>query len=350
MVVVREWPHVPRAPLALWMLGALVLALGGCERDPQSQSQSQLSPSSGERDFPETAARCDVELIVLGNAQDGGAPQMGNPDDPAWGDPSLRRLATSLGVVDRRSGRRFMFEATPDMREQLQRLDEFAPVDAARPGLDGIFLTHAHIGHYAGLMFLGHESLGARGVAVYAMPRMAQYLTGNGPWSQLVKYENIVLQPMVSGEPVSIGEDLAVTALLVPHRQEFSEVVGYRIAGPARSAFFLPDIDSWAEWDAQGVRIEDIIAGVDLAFIDATFYADGEVAGRDMSGFPHPRIVDTMQRLAVLPAAERAKVRFIHLNHTNPVRFPQSKERAAILAAGYFVADEGERHCLSGRD
>ena len=302
-----------------------------------------LAPAAA---FAQTAAPCAVELIVLGVAQDGGAPQMGHAEDPAWRDASLRRLATSLGVVDRLSGQRLMFEATPDMREQLYRLDQAMPVEA-RPGLDAIFLSHAHIGHYTGLMFLGHESMGAQDVPVHAMPRMSAFLETNGPWSQLVRYENIALEPMTTGEPVVLDR-VMVTPFEVPHRQEFSEVVGYRIEGPERSALFIPDIDSWEEWEGLGTRIEDMLASVDVAYLDATFYANGEIPGRDMSGFPHPFITHSMQRFAALPVAERAKVRFIHFNHTNAVRFPDAPERALVEAAGFGLADEGERFCLGG--
>ena len=280
-------------------------------------------------------------LIVLGIAQDGGVPQTGDAAHPGWTDPDHRRLVVSLGLVDPASGERWLFEATPDLPEQLHRLDTLAPVDD-RPGLSGIFLTHAHLGHYTGLMFLGHESLGAQGVPVYAMSRMADYLRTNGPWSQLVRYENIVLHTLADRTPVRLNERLTVTPLRVPHRQEFSEVVGFRIEGPNRSVLFIPDIDSWGEWDAEGTRIEDEIARVDVAYLDATFYANGEIPGRDMSGFPHPFIAHSMARFASLPEAERAKVRFIHLNHTNPALWPESEARGTIEASGFRMAEEDE--------
>ena len=289
---------------------------------------------------------CDVELIVLGVGQDGGAPQLGRDDDPAWSEPGLRQNATALGLRDVRSGRRWLFEATPDIREQLHVFSLLAPpASAENGGLSGVFLTHAHIGHYAGLMFFGHESMGAQRLNVYAMPRMADFLTHNGPWSQLVSYHNVMLVPMERGALVALTPSLAVTPFDVPHRQEFSEVVGYRIDGPSRSALFLPDIDSWEQWEAAGVRIEDEISSVDVAFLDATFFANGEIPGRDMSGFPHPFIVHSMERLSTLAPSERAKVRFIHFNHTNPVRF-DSPERRQVVAAGFNLAETGERHCL----
>ena len=281
-------------------------------------------------------------VVVLGIAQDGGVPQAGSKEHPAWGNPDLRRLVVSLGLVAPASGGRWLFEATPDFREQLHRLDEIAPVDDV-PGLDGIFLTHAHIGHYTGLMFLGHESLGARRVPVYAMPRMADYLATNGPWGQLVRYENIVLQRLEHGISVSLGNGLTVTPFLVPHRQEYAEVVGFRIEGPSRSVLFIPDIDSWEDWDETGIRIESAIAGVDVAYVDGSFYANGEIPGRDMTGFPHPFITHSMQRFMDLPPAEKAKVRFIHLNHTNPALLVDGEARKQIEQSGFRVADEGEK-------
>ena len=295
--------------------------------------------------------RCDVELIVLGVAQDAGAPQIGNPRDPAWADSKLARLATSLGLLDYRQGTRYLFEATPDLRVQLQRLDEHAPHAGPGLGLDGIFLTHAHIGHYAGLMFLGHESAGAAGIPIYAMPRMRGFLQSNGPWDQLVRYNNIVLRSIEAQKEVVIGEKLTVTPYLVPHRDEYSETVGFVISGPTGSVLFLPDIDSWDRWrDEHGISIEDMIRRVDVAFVDATFHDDHELPGRDMSRVPHPRIVESMRRFAEMDAADRSKVRFIHLNHTNAARFENSPAHREIEQRGYRVAREGEIVCLACRD
>ncbi|NNF51419.1 MAG: pyrroloquinoline quinone biosynthesis protein PqqB [Gammaproteobacteria bacterium] len=298
-------------------------------------------------------------LLVLGIAQDGGVPQTGS--GPAAGigggaghqdlifqrlrapEPAFRRLVVSLAVVDPQSRERWLFEATPDIKEQLFRLDIWAPVPGPAPRLNGIFLTHAHMGHYTGLAQFGHEALGAKDLPVYAMPRMASFLSSSGPWDQLVRLGNIKLKLLDDGKPVQLNQRLSVTPLRVPHRQEYSEVVGFIIEGPEKRVLFIPDIDSWEELDAQGTRIEDLIASVDVAYLDATFYADGEIPGRDMSGFPHPFITNSMRRFAKLPMSERAKVRFIHLNHTNPALLPGSKARQAIERAGLKVAEEMER-------
>lgn len=282
-------------------------------------------------------------LLVLGVAQDGGVPQVGDHDHPGWLDVADRRLVVSMAVVDPVSRERWLFEATPDLRLQLFRLDGAAPRAESSNILDGIFLTHAHIGHYTGLMFLGHESMGAQNVPVYAMPRMSEYLASNGPWDQLVRYGNIELRALADDVPVRLNERISVTPFLVPHRQEYSEVVGFRIDGPERSALFIPDIDSWTAFDDMGTRIEDLIADVDVAWLDATFFANGEIPGRDMSGFPHPFITTSMERFSQLPADVRSRIRFIHLNHTNPALRNESEARAEIDRRGFAVAKEDEQ-------
>lgn len=291
------------------------------------------------------AAQDAPYVVVLGIGQDGGVPQAGTMVHPGWTDPARREQVVALGLVDPATRQRWLFEATPDLPQQLYHLDTLAPPPAATR-LDGVFLTHAHMGHYTGLMYFGHEAMGAQGLPVYAMPKMRAFLENNGPWSQLVRYGNIEMQTLADGVPVRLNDRLSVTPLRVPHRQEFSEVVGYRIDGPVRSVLFIPDIDAWEAWDAEGTRLEDVLATVDVAYLDATFFANGEIPGRDMSGFPHPFITHTMARLAPLPASERGKVRFIHLNHTNPALVPGSPARRRIAEAGFHVAETGERVSL----
>ncbi|MBE9540665.1 MAG: hypothetical protein IMF06_16400 [Proteobacteria bacterium] len=206
----------------------------------------------------------------------------------------------------------------------------------------GIFLTHAHIGHYLGLAFLGHEAMGASKVPVFSMPRMTRFLQTNGPWSQLVAYKNIVLKPLQDNEAQNLGH-LKVTPFLVPHRDEYSETVGYRIVGPNHSAIFIPDINKWHEWKTD---IAQLVKTVDYALLDGGFFADGELPGRDMSLIPHPFVTQTMETLKHLSREDRNKVWFIHLNHTNPLLNPDSPESRKVKSEGFNIAIEGSRFGL----
>jgi pyrroloquinoline quinone biosynthesis protein B len=277
-------------------------------------------------------------LYVLGVTQDAGYPQTGCYQKhcmAGWQNPLLRRGAVSLGLIDPKHNKKYIFEATPNFPSQLYDLEVEAPSE--RFELAGIFLTHAHIGHYAGLMFLGHEAMGANNVPVYAMPRMKKYLQENGPWSQLVKYKNITLLPLQDGKVTSL-EGIKVTPLLVPHRDEFSETVGYLVKGKNKSALFIPDINKWGEWKTD---IKDLIKSVDYALIDAAFYSDGELPGRDMSKIPHPFVSESMLIFDALTEKQRKKIWFIHMNHTNPLLNLESNESKLVQAKGYNIAVEG---------
>ena len=285
-------------------------------------------------------ANDEAYLFVLGVAQDAGYPQVGCYEEhcmPGWEDPSLRRGATSIALIDPAAKIKYLFEATPNLPEQLYALEKEAPSEQYE--LEGIFLTHAHMGHYAGLMFLGHEAMGGKDIPVYAMPRMQSYLRSNGPWSQLVEFNNIALQPLAHDKAVTLA-GMSVTPLLVPHRDEFSETVGYLIKGANKSALFIPDINKWSVWKTE---IAQIIQTVDYALLDATFYGDGELPGRDMSKVPHPLVTETMKALSGLLLEERNKVWFIHMNHTNPLLNPDSEEANTVRANGFNIAVEGIR-------
>lgn len=319
------------------------MLIAGCTAEGRSKTLLAREPASI------TTSQCDIEIVVLGTGQDAGAPQIGYNNDPAWSDRSLRQTATSIALVDRTSPATFLFDAAPHLAEQLQLLNATANLSEKNLGLSGVFITHAHIGHYAGLMFLGHEAAGTSKVPVYAMPRMREFLSTNGPWEQLVQFDNIVLEDLSDKETVELSDRVAVTPYRVPHRDEYSETVGFVIEVENAHALYLPDIDSWTQWESEfGIRIQDMVESVDLVFIDATFYSDDELPGRDMSKIPHPRVAATMDLLARLTAREKSRVNFIHYNHTNPIRFADSEQTRAVLARGFNVARAGDRHCLTG--
>lgn len=275
--------------------------------------------------------------VVLGIAQDGGVPQAGCMKSCCTS--GRHELVSSLALVDPGSRRWWLFDATPDVGAQLALMKREAPACT----LAGVFVTHAHIGHYTGLMQFGREAMGTREVPVWAMPRMRDFLTTNGPWSQLVRLRNIVLQPLAGDSSIALGDSLVVTPFRVPHRDEYSETVGFRIAGARGAVVFLPDIDKWERWDRS---IEDVVSDATAAYLDGTFFDAAELPGRDMSEIPHPFIVESMSRFGSLAPSARARVRFIHFNHTNRAAMPGSAERRRIESAGMKVAAGGERVVL----
>lgn len=279
----------------------------------------------------------ETSLVILGTVQDAGSPHIACNKDcckDLFNNPDKDRKVVSLGVLDPMNNKKYLFEATPDMPSQIKKLKSYTPHKSMETP-DGIFLTHAHIGHYSGLMYLGKEAMNASEVPVYAMPKMKEYLETNGPWSQLVSSENILIKKMADLEEVTLSDHLKVIPFLVPHRDEYSETVGYKIIGPEKKALFIPDIDKWQKWQTSIVKE---IANADYAFIDATFFDGAEINNREISEIPHPFIIESMELFSKLSLEEKNKIYFIHFNHTNPALDLDSSQSKLILEKGFHIA------------
>ena len=276
-------------------------------------------------------------VMVLGVAQDAGYPQMNCKKEcckQAWENSKLKRTTSCLAIVDPISKEQWIIDATPNIKEQLQLLKQ----KTGSEKLDGILLTHAHMGHYTGLLHFGREVMGTDNLPVFAMPKMKTFLQENGPWSQLVKLENINIKAIKSDSTFSLNERIKISPFLVPHRDEFSETVGYEITINNKSLIFIPDIDKWEKWET---NITELIKKVDYAFLDATFYKNGELK-RDMSEIPHPFVEESMSLFSTLSDADKQKVHFIHFNHTNPLLIENNTAQQEVLKKGFNLAKEGQ--------
>ena len=255
----------------------------------------------------------------------------------AWANDSLKKWVVSLALVDPATHQWWLFEATPDIKEQLHYFQTLT--NGQYPYLPaGIFVTHAHIGHYTGLMQFGREVMNTKDVPVYALPRMRQFLTDNGPWSQLVKLQNIKLIPMTADSAIPLTDKITITAFTVPHRDEYSETAGFKIVAAGRRYLFIPDINKWDKWNR---NIITEVKSSDIALIDATFYDDTELPGRKMSEVPHPFVTETMSLFNSESASVKAKIYFIHFNHTNPLLWDTATQ-THLKKAGFNMASQGE--------
>ena len=285
----------------------------------------------------------EVVLKVLGTIQDGGIPHMGCSKKCCanyFENKSIRIGVSSIGVSNFKYDTNYIVDATPDVNFQLQAL-----IGNTNPSekLDGIFLTHSHMGHYAGLLNFGRESLNSNNIPVYLMPRFFDFISNNGPWDQLVSLNNIKLQRIYNNEKVILHNNLSFTPILVPHRDEYSETVGYIIEGNRKRALYIPDIDKWAKWN---ISITEMIKNVDYAFLDGTFFDEKEINNRDISEIPHPFIIESIELFNNLENIDKAKVYFIHLNHTNPVLNKNSEEYKRVILSGFKVAEPGMEFVL----
>ena len=332
-----------------WSFGWCWWCGDGRPRPSLSASPTPTGSSGATEDLAAPAAAVP-RLVVLGTAQDGGLPHAGcrcRRCEKARRDPAARRSVASLGLVLPTDERLFLFDATPDLPAQLERLRQTktapAPERVDRGLLSGIFLTHAHMGHYLGLAQLGFEVMHTQGVPVWATPRMASFLRDNGPWSQLVRLGEIGLREMPPETTVELGDGVRVSSFLVPHRDEYADTVAYVIRGPRLSVLYVPDTEPWRTWPT---RLLERLKGMDVALLDGTFFSAGELPGRDVASIGHPLIVDSLALLGAEVREGRLRVLFTHLNHSNPALEVGSESRRQIEAAGFGVAEDGHELSL----
>ena len=278
-------------------------------------------------------------IQVLGVAQDAGYPQLGCTKEcckAVYDGKETKKHVVSLALVNNTDSTFHLFEATPDITEQLTVLQPYLSKKNYSP--TSVFLTHAHIGHYTGLMYFGREAMNSSSIPVYTLPRLDSFLRSNGPWSQLELIKNVELRKLKEDSSVSIAANITVMPVLVPHRDEFSETAGFVIQTKNKKLLFIPDIDKWNKWERS---IVDLIKQVDYALLDATFYKEGELPNRNMSEVPHPFVQESMELFKNLSAMDKQKIFFIHFNHTNPLLKTNSVAAKEVRQKGFNIATEG---------
>lgn len=282
-------------------------------------------------------------IKVLGTAQDAGIP---HPNcfcencEAAREDKRYQRFAASLSLHFEEESKWYMIDPSPDFREQLNIVQHKTQW---RKMMNGIFLTHAHIGHYTGLMFLGKEAISTVQMPVMAGEKMSRFLSSHYPWKQLLDFNNIQLKQLENEQAYQLPEGANITPLLIPHRNEFSETFGFIIQGKQKRLLYIPDIDRWEEWD---VDLEEVMIDIDYCIIDGTFYSTEELdgIGRSHTDIPHPLISISMERFDRYKST--SEIYFTHFNHSNPVIGTDRSYRENMEANGFFVLEEGQEFSL----
>jgi pyrroloquinoline quinone biosynthesis protein B len=239
-----------------------------------------------------------------------------------------------------------LIDATPDLTDQIRPLVEMrgaAKGRTDRAPVDGVLLTHAHMGHYLGLAFFGFEAVSTKELPVHATSRMAAFLRDNAPFSQLVRLQNIAIREIRANESFRLDEGVTVTPIDVPHRAEYTDTVGFVLRGARATLLYVPDTDSWKAWPTP---LTEALQGIDIALLDGTFYSPDELPGRSVAKIGHPLITDTMDLLEPLVRAGDIEVYFTHLNHSNPALDPASPQRRTIESRGFHVLEEGQEFPL----
>ena len=276
-------------------------------------------------------------IYILGNVQDAGLPHIGCQHKfcKEKFNEFEEYFTTSIAVVDPLERKYILFEATPDLPYQLNYLEKEIFNEFLLP--ESIYITHAHIGHYTGLMYFGREALGAKNIMVKVLPKMGDFLKTNGPWNQLVDINNIQIQNLNFGLNTNELRNITVTPIQVPHRDEYSETAGFIIEGRNKKALFIPDIDKWEKWNK---NLKQLVYEFDYLLLDSTFYDSNEI-NRDISEIPHPLVIETINLLDDLSREQKDKIYFIHMNHTNLMLNPSRELTKLVKDKGFNITRLG---------
>jgi pyrroloquinoline quinone biosynthesis protein B len=281
-------------------------------------------------------------VVILGTAQDGGVPHAGClcPNCTAARDnPALRHPPVSIGIVS--GDDTVLIDPTMAFEEQVHALWMCRPSSPEHtaeryqpPGT--VVVTHAHTGHYAGLWQLDRSVMAANQVQVLGPRLTIDLLRANEPWKTMQVDGFIDLKPVGFDVVQQVATDVEIELIQVPHRSEWAtDTAAVVVTGPSRRMLYLPDIDSWEEWNRSLV---DTVESFDVALLDGCFWQ-----APVRKGVPHPPVNQTMDLLQEVVDSGRTAVGFTHLNHSNPVFTPGSDERRTVIERGFFIATEGDR-------
>eukprot|EP01090_Pellita_catalonica_P018436 TRINITY_DN5956_c0_g1_i1.p1 TRINITY_DN5956_c0_g1~~TRINITY_DN5956_c0_g1_i1.p1 ORF type:complete len:251 (-),score=24.96 TRINITY_DN5956_c0_g1_i1:17-769(-) len=234
----------------------------------------------------------------------------------------------------------------PEFRKRYAQDSNPNPFDAA-------ILTHAHMGHYAGLIHFGMESANAKAMPLYITTPMRKFLQSNQPWKLLVDNGNVECKVPVEYYPAYFrvfrsASPIRISFIVVPHRDEFGTLtIGVSIGVEESNAtttetkikpkiLYIPDID---RWDLVPEKIHEWIDAHEISILDACFYSGSELPGRDLAKIAHPLVTDSVKRFAK-HLHNNKRIIFSHLNHSNPLVDPKSEESIAVTKLGFEIAQE----------
>jgi len=302
-------------------------------------------------------------IKVLGSAAGGGVPQWNcnysYSRRARFGDADVSpRLQSSIAAS---AGAGWVvFNASPDIREQIARTAELQPSNHAplrSTPIKAVVLTNADVDHLAGLLSLRER----QPFSLYATRRVLEVLEQNPIFR--------VLDPAyVKRIDLPMGQEVA---LIGPEGPTGITVEMYPV--PGKVALFLETGDARRDFganegDTVGVRIRETggasaihyvpgcarvdeelkrrVSGAEALFFDGTVFADdemrragvGEKTGQRMG---HLEIGGADGSLAALSGVDVRRRIYIHINNTNPILDRASPERAAVEAAGWNVAHDG---------
>jgi len=306
-----------------------------------------------------------MKVLVLGAAAGGGFPQW-NSNAPACnrarrGDPAAPARTQASIAVSADGARWFLFNASPDLRAQIEAMPELQPKQALRSSpIAGVVLTGGDVDAIAGLLTLRER----QPLTVYATAKVHAVLAANSIFDVLaadvVRRETLRLeQPQELEYPGGGASGLTIECFAVPGKVPLylespdttppivlgEETVGVAIADRSARLFFIPGCAAMTE------QLSRRLQGAALVLFDGTLWRDDEMiraglgskSGRRMG---HMSLTGPEGTIAAFRALEVRRKILVHINNSNPVLLQDSSERAELEAAGWEVAHDGMRLSL----
>lgn len=302
-----------------------------------------------------------MKVRVLGSAAGGGFPQW-NCRCPvcslAWnGDPRVRSRTQSSIAVSADGTRWFLFNASPDLKQQIMANPPLHPRGQGRHSpIAGVVITNADVDHVGGLLSLRER----QPLAIHGTERVLATLAGNAIFGVLdpsvVEQHALALgQPTPLCLPGGASSGLSVEAFAVPGKPALwlesgpgsrEDTVGLLVRDAAGG--LLAYIPACAEV-TEAVR--ERVRGASLLLFDGTLWRDDEmiaagVGSKTGARMGHVSIGGPAGSLAGWAGISIPRKLFIHINNTNPVLIEGSEERQAVVAAGWEVAADGQEFIL----
>ena len=300
-------------------------------------------------------------IKVLGAAAGGGYPQW-NCNHP---NSRLARLHTKEALPRTQSSialssdkkKWFIFNASPDLRQQLWNNKELmpSPDDPLRYSpIMGVVLTNADVDHTAGLINLRESQK----FNLYATKRVLNVLGENSIFNVLNpkfvnripveldnKFELVYTDNNSSGikvKPFAVPGKVALWLEDETKGKNFGSVEEDTIAlevsdSKGKKFFYIPACASIPDW------LLEKLDNSELIFFDGTLWQDDEMIKENVGiktgkRMGHISMSDSEGSIEVLKKINVKRKIFIHINTTNPALLETSEERKVANANGWEIA------------
>jgi pyrroloquinoline quinone biosynthesis protein B len=276
-----------------------------------------------------------IRIHILGSAAGGGLPQ--------WNCACVNCLAARAGKIDPQTQSSiaigagseefqncWLINASPDLPRQIEGATWLQPRRTASRNtpIAGVLLTNADIDHALGVLLLRQQE---KPLVVYATDETRASLA----WLDrtVARFCGIEWRK-VGSDFQRLNGSIDFRAIELPHSVAFQ----FLDESSGRLALVAPAVGEFTR------ELSEASADSDVILFDGTFWSNDELAAvragarssREMNHLPIGE--GSLELLRQLPA--RRKI-YTHINNTNPILMPGSRERAEVEKAGIEIGRDG---------